>query len=299
MKLTVNLAEDAIITLKGKAGRKLVIQDCERYPLPQGVLINDVVTDEEQFLQVLQTIKARYGLCASRVHLVLGSNQIVTKVMQVPKMTEKQMSYLVKMELEHYRTEEKEMIYDYSIIREGDDENGATVLGAAIERGRTELYEELFARCGIKIVSVDIALNALLHLVECIPQLEGGTYLLSVLDGRNMMTVLYIDGIYRHTARSRFLHERGSTELLREAVKEIAAMASFAKSLENGTEVRTLYVGGMNREEQSTLFDMLGSELGIMGGPVKEDGLFITKRKPEFCLADYVYAAGSLLGRQV
>lgn len=45
MKLTVNLAEDAIITLKGKAGRKLVIQDCERYPLPQGVLINDVVTD--------------------------------------------------------------------------------------------------------------------------------------------------------------------------------------------------------------------------------------------------------------
>ena len=54
-----------------------------------------------------------------------------------------------------------------------------------------------------------------------------------------------------------------------------------------------------NREEQSALFDMLGSELGIMGGPVMEDGLFITKRKPEFCLADYVYAAGSLLGRQV
>ena len=299
MKLTVNLAEDAIITLKGKVGRKLVIQDCERYPLPQGVLINDVVTDEEQFLHVLQTIKARYGLCASRVNLVLGSNQIITKVMQVPKMTEKQLRYLVKMELEHYRTEEKEMVYDYSIIREGDNESGATVLGAAIERGRTELYEELFARCGIKIVSVDIALNALLHLVECIPQLEGETYLLSVLDGRNMMTVLYIDGIYRHTARSRFLHERGSTELLREAVKEIAAMSSFAKSLENGTEVRKLYVGGLNREEQSALFDMLGAELGIMGGPVMEDGLFITKRKPEFCLADYVYAAGSLLGRQV
>ena len=34
MKLTVNLAEDAIITLKGKVGRTLVIQDCERYPLP-------------------------------------------------------------------------------------------------------------------------------------------------------------------------------------------------------------------------------------------------------------------------
>lgn len=297
MMLTVNLAEDAIITLKGKAGRRFVIQDCERYSLPQGVLINDVVTDEEQFQQVLRKIKARYGLCASRIHLVLGSNQIITKVMQVPRMTKKQLRTMVRMELEHYKTEEKEMVYDYSVIREGGDMEGNTILGAAIERGRTEGYERLFARCEMKIVSVDIALNALLHLVEYIPELKEKTFLLSVLDGRNMMTVLYIDGVYRHTARSRFLHERGSMELIREAVREIAAMANFAKSLENGMEVTRLLVGGISGSEQAFLFEGLSMELGIEGSLVKEDECFITKKKPDFCLADYIYAAGSLLGR--
>lgn len=297
MRLTVNLAEDAIITLKGKSGRKFVIQDCERYPLPQGVLINDVVTDEEQFQQVLRKIRARYGLFSNRIHLVLGSNQIVTKVMQVPKMNRKQLLTLVSMELEHFKTEEKEMVYDYSVIRERGDSDGATILGAAIERGGTDIYEKLFSQCGMKIVSVDIALNALLHLVECIPELEGKTYLVTVLDGRNMMTVLYIDGIYRHTARSRFLHERGSIELIREVVKDIAAMANFAKSLENGTEVIQLHVGGMGGEELALLFEVLNRELGILGSPIKQNEHFITKRKPDFCLADYVYAAGSLLGR--
>lgn len=297
MRLTVNLAEDAIITLKGKAGRKFVIQDCERYPLPQGVLINDVVTDEEQFQEVLKKIKARYGPHTGRVHLVLGSHQIITKVMQVPKMTRKQLLALVRMELEHYRTEEKEMIYDYSVICGNRNADGATILGAAIERGGTENLEKLFARCGMKIGSVDIALNALLHIVEYLPELEGETYLLSVLDGRNMMTVLYIDGIYRHTARSCFLHERGSVELIREAVKEIAAMAGFAKSLEKGREVRKLFVGGIGGDEQALLFGILSQELGMEGRPIKENEQFATKRKRDFRLADYVYAAGSLLGR--
>lgn len=297
MMLTVNLAEDAIITLKGKAGRRFVIQDCERYSLPQGVLINDVVTDEEQFQQVLRKIRARYGSCAKRIHLVLGSNQIVTKVMQAPKMTEKQLGSMVRMELEHYWSEEKEMIYDYSVIHKGGDLEGNTILGAAIERGRTEGYELLFAQCGMKIVSVDIALNALLHLVEYIPELEEKTFLLSVMDGRNTMTVLYIDGVYRHTARSRFLHERGSVELIREAVREIAAMANFAKSLENGMEVTRLFVGGISGEEQALLFGVLELELGIEGSLVKGNEHFITKGKTDFCLSDYVYAAGSLLGR--
>lgn len=297
MVLVVNLAEDAIITLKGRAGRSFVIEDCEKYLLPRGVLINDVVVEEEPFKQVLREIKTRYGLCANRIHLVLGSCQIVTKVMQAPKMTEKQLLTMVEMELEHYNIEEKEMLYDYSVLLKNGNPEGSTILGAAIERGRTEIYKRLFGQCKMRIVSVDIALNALLHLAEYLPEWKEKTYLLSVLDGRNMMTVLYIDGIYRHTARSRFLHERGSRELLEEVVKEIGVMAGFARSLDHGREIREWYVGGTGGEEQALLFEMLDRELGMTGSPVKKNKQFITKRKPDFCLADYLYAAGSLLGR--
>lgn len=297
MILTVNLAEDAILTLKGRVGRKPVVYECERYSLPKGVLINDVVTDEDQFLQVLQKIKVRYGFCARRIHLVLGSHQIVTKVMQVPRMTKRQMHAMVRMELEHYRTGEKEMLYDYSVIREAEDSEGSMILAAAIERGGTESCERLFGQCGMRIQSVDIGLNALLHLIEYLPECRGETFLFSVMDGRNMMTVLYIDGIYRHTARSRFLHERGSKELLGEVVREIRVMSGFASSLEHGTSVTRLLVGGIRREEQGPLFEMLDRELGIEGSLVSGKDPFATGRRLNFCLADYVYAAGSLLGR--
>lgn len=297
MRLVVKLEEDAIITVNGSMRRKILIKDCQRYSLPQGTLINDVITDEEQFKLVLKQMKKRYGFRSKQIHLVLGSNQIPSKVMQVPKMTKNQLVTLVEKELEHYKMEDTAMIYDYSVVRKNGSSGVETILGAAILQEQLEAYIKLFAECGMKILSVDIALNALIQLVEYLPVLEGKTYLLSVLDGRNMLTLLYINGIYKHTGRSRFLHERGSEELIREAVHDIGIMGGFAKSLEGGASVPVVYFGGVAGEERDRLFTGVKAELDMESSMLELEDDLVTMRAQDFQLADYVYATGNLLGR--
>lgn len=298
MKLSLNLAEDAIIAVKGGGDRVLRIVDCQRYRLPQGSLINDVIVDEAPFKTVLEQIKRKHPADRNKIHLVLGSNQILTKVMQVPCLPHKQLLTLVQRELETYKVEDKEMIYDYGVIRQHNGYGHAgTILGAAIEREKLDYYRKVFKECGMKIKSMNVALNVVTNLAEHLPSLKGKTYILAVLDGRNMQTSLYIDGIYRHTGRIRFLYERNTEELLRETVKEIGIIGSFARSLEYGAPVSAVYFCGLEKEEEEPLFEMLRREKGINAAVPEAAGKIMAEPGISYQLADYAYATGNLLGR--
>lgn len=298
MKLSVGLSEDAITVVKGSLGRHVRIRDCRRYDLPKGTLINDVIAEEETFKEVLREIKIQYPFDSRRVCLTFGSSRVLAKIMQVPGLTRKQLLYMVEKELENYQVEEKEMVYDYGVVRRNPGwRQGGTILGAAIEREKIVNYQKIFRECGLEIQSMNISLHAMVRLVEHLPELAGKTCIFAVLDGRNMHMCLYTNGVYRHTARSRFLHERGTGELLQEVIKDIGVIDSFAKSLETGMPVTTVYFCGLQKMEREPLFRSLKEELGMEGRIPEETERFSVRKGLSYHLADYAYATGSLLGR--
>lgn len=291
MILSVKLAEDAIVVVLGSAGKRVVVQDCCIYILPQGTLINDVITDERQFKIVLEEIKKKYSRYKGAVHLLLGSNQIITKIMQVPPMSGNQLMYTVEKELQPYKGEWVDLVYDYSVIRRENIKNrGGTILGAAIEREKIRQFKSLFEESGMRIKTINIAANAMLQLMERLPDLAGGTYILSILDGRNMLSTLYIDGIYVHTGRSRFLYDRGSGEFLAELRNEIGALVHFGNSLGRGPINQTLYFGGLSDYERE--------HLGVESKPIETPNYFRIADGIDYKLKDYFYATGNLFGKQ-
>lgn len=289
--LSVKLAEDAIVIVLGNAGKRVVIEDCCKYILPQGTLINDVITDEKQFKTVLEEMKHKYHRYENNIHLLLGSNQIITKIMQVPPMSKHQLLYTVEKELSQYKGEEADLVYDYSVIRrENTNNRGGTILGAAMEREKIVRFKALFETCGMRIKTIDIAANAALQLIERLPYLAGKTYILSVLDGRNMMSMLYMDGMCVHTGRSRFLYDRDSQEFLTEMRGEIRALIHFSNSLGKGTVTKTLYFGGLSEHEKE--------HLGVDGINIETPEYFQIAAGVDYSLKDYFYATGNLFGRQ-
>ena len=129
MKLIIYLGEDNIKVVLGKCRKQLWIKTCKTYELPKGTLINDVITDQEAFTDVLKMIAKTYRRYAGRVHLVLGSNKIITKMMKVPSMSEKSLLEIAKKELKSFLVNgEEDMIYDYGRI------NQESILCAAVQR---------------------------------------------------------------------------------------------------------------------------------------------------------------------
>ena len=51
----------------------------------------------------------------------------------------------------------------------------------------------------MKLKAIDVAVDGLNSLVDFLPSFRNKTFIMAVADGRNMMTSLYIDGVYAYT----------------------------------------------------------------------------------------------------
>ena len=217
MRLSVYLGENEIRTVLGRSGKTIEIMDCLSVRLKEGALINDVVTEEAAVKEVLNGIRKRYGKYRRHVYLTMGGNQIITKVLSAPRLPRCQMMELVRRELSDLilPSEKDGYVYDYSIVRKKNrDHKGRTILCVAMKRSVIHEYQTLFSECGMKLKAIDVAVDGLNSLVDFLPSFRNKTFIMAVADGRNMMTSLYIDGVYAYTNRMRLVDERGTSESL-------------------------------------------------------------------------------------
>ena len=84
-------------------------------------------------------------------------------------------------------------------------------------------YIELFDATGIRLKSVDISINALHKLTQELADLNGKTYIVSVLDGNNVSSYLFEKNHYTFSNRTRLFSERGTQAFISEMNSNIPA----------------------------------------------------------------------------
>lgn len=298
MKLSVYLGENEIWTVLGRTGKKIEIQDCSRIRLKEGALINDIVTEEEAVRDVLNRIRGRYRKYRRQVYLTMGGNQIITRVLKVPRLPHKQMRELVRRELSDLilPSEEGSYVYDYSVIRKGKGERKSrNILCVAMKREVIEEYEALFSDCGLKLKAIDVALDGLNRLVDFLPAFNSNNFILTVVDGRNMMTALYVDGVYTYTNRMRLVEERGTLESGEEMAKVIRSVIHFCQMQKDEFELDFVSLCGLEKEELDILIpDILKNEEIAVNVPEAE-GRIIAEEGLDYSIDRFMYVTGNLL----
>ena len=282
------LGEDNIKVVLGKPRERLSVKTCRTYELPKGTLINDVITDDEAFEQTLRTIGRDFRRYAGEVHLVLGSNKIITRVLKVPSLPNAVLMETARKELKGYLVkEEEDMVYDYGRI------DAETILCAAVRRSMLEEYSARFRQCRLRLKSVSAALDSVTAFAQRLPLLKGNTFILVILDGRNMISSLYIGGVYIYTSRLRLLAERGTEETCSEMLGQMASVKSFAENRYHAGEITSIYLCGLKEEEEQVLYPMVKEDLDV-----NACALELYAEEPGENLQAYLYAAGGLLARR-
>lgn len=298
MRLSVYLGEDEIRTALGRAGKKIEIHDCCRIRLEEGTLINDVVTEEEAVKAVLADIRERYGKYRRSVYLTMGGNQIITKVMQVPRLARRHMLELVKQELSDLilPSEENSYVYDYSVIRRKNRDNkGRTILCVAMKRKVVAEYENLFSECGLKLKAIDVAVGGVNRLVDFLPVFHEKTFILAVADGRNLMTSIYIDGVYTYTNRMRLVEERGRKGCTEEMEKVIRSVIHFCRVQKEEFELDFVCICGISEKEREFLIPGITRSEDIAVFVPEPGDLVEAKAGVSYSVDNYMYVTGNLI----
>ena len=260
--------------------------------LPEGCLINGVITNEADLAAALKEFFAANKLPTNRVALMAGGTQFMYRIVTLPAMSEKKRLAVLARELSTGGVETKAPLDDYMLL--AHDGKGDTVLATRVEQAVIAGYDALAKAAGFKLHSIDLGLAALIKAVRTVPALQKETFVLLQFDDDTISAALFEQGQYTYSTRSRLFNPRGTVESGTEIAQKLSGILQFHIAGKSAHPIRTVYFGGADAQDIRVCTP--GCEaLALQVAPFPDSP---TVRLPDGVrLCDVLFAAGNLIAR--
>ncbi|MGI6071248.1 MAG: type IV pilus biogenesis protein PilM [Blautia sp.] len=285
MITSVYLSNNILHIVTGERKKGLpAVQQTYSVEIPEGSLLNGLITNEQELVEQLKEIWENNHLPASDVELVVDTSKFVTKQVSLPKQKEKHL--LENLAREYSDVERREnAVYDYMVIGENKGTKLREMMAVMTDSDYLEGILKVFREAGISVKSITTARS---NAVKLLPHIlnQGNTAktcILQVLVGSTLTSLLWIDGTYTYANKKRLFCERGTDQFAVEVIRNINSMVQFHSSLKSDSEIKNIYLCGFTQEEIGSCQEAAGQfELGMEVAAL------------DYEYRDYLYAAGSL-----
>jgi len=257
LKLVIGSADSNVIR----------VEDYGIYLLPEGAMINGIITDEEAMIRYLAEIGEVLDCFKHEALLVIDTSNIRSRVIDVPIVPELKMIDFIAHDLGAFSEGGNNDVFDYAVLNGKTPDGGARVLAVAVDREILQVYRNTFTSAGFNLKGVNIGINALVKLSRILPQLKTGARILAAIDDRNLTLSLFEDGDYKITNRYRLLQMEDTQEWRQELGNNISAVIQFHKGQRPTEEISAVYFAGLSPTKTAALAEplaYLGIEIGLL-----------------------------------
>lgn len=293
MATSIYISNERIDIVQGSVkSKKIVVKNVIDIPITEGAIINGVITDEFEITEKLREAFKNNPSLDKNILLTVDSGSIYVKKLTVPSLNVRKLGGIIKenfSEIDGY----EDLLYDFATLDVGEKKDGALVLACAVERDLIESYYDIFKRLNIKIKKINISHACAISLISRVGTLLNDTFVISILDKNNMSNLLFVNGVYSYSNRTRLVEQRGSEACASEIFGNLSSLIQFNKSEKNGTDIESFYFCGTN-ENESELFNVLSRDLERNVSEFKTQGNIVF-RDNKSSVAEHFYAIGNLI----
>lgn len=262
--------------------------------LPEGCLINGVITNEADLAEALKAFFADNKLPTGRVALIAGGSQFMHRIMELPAMSEKKRLAVLSHELSSSGAETTAPLDDYMLLSRDAKTRTDTVLATRVEQSVIAGYAALAKAAGFKLTCIDLGLAAPIKAVRTIPALQNGTFVVLQFDDDTISACLFVQGQYTYSTRSRLFNPRGTAESGTEIAQKLSGLIQFHIASKSEHQIDTVYFAGADAKD----FTVCRPGCEALALKVEQFPDSPTVSLPRgTALADVLYAAGNLIAR--
>lgn len=262
--------------------------------LPEGCLINGVITNEADLAEALKAFFADNKLPTGRVALIAGGSQFMHRIMELPTMSEKKRLAVLSHELSSSGAETTAPLDDYMLLSRDAKTRTDTVLATRVEQSVIAGYDALAKDAGFKLTCIDLGLAAPIKAVRTIPALQNGTFVVLQFDDDTISACLFVQGQYTYSTRSRLFNPRGTAESGTEIAQKLSGLIQFHIASKSEHQIDTVYFAGADAKDFTVCRP--GCEALALKVEQFPDSPTVSLPKGT-ALADVLYAAGNLIAR--
>lgn len=262
--------------------------------LPEGCLINGVITNEADLAEALKAFFADNKLPTGRVALIAGGSQFMHRIMELPAMSEKKRLAVLSHELSSSGAETTAPLDDYMLLSRDAKTRTDTVLATRVEQSVIAGYDALAKDAGFKLTCIDLGLAAPIKAVRTISALQNGTFVVLQFDDDTISACLFVQGQYTYSTRSRLFNPRGTAESGTEIAQKLSGLIQFHIASKSEHQIDTVYFAGADAKDFTVCRP--GCEALALKVEQFPDSPTVSLPKGT-ALADVLYAAGNLIAR--
>lgn len=262
--------------------------------LPEGCLINGVITNEADLAEALKAFFADNKLPTGRVALIAGGSQFMHRIMELPAMSEKKRLAVLSHELSSSGAETTAPLDDYMLLSRDAKTRTDTVLATRVEQSVIAGYDALAKDAGFKLTCIDLGLAAPIKAVRTIPALQNRTFVVLQFDDDTISACLFVQGQYTYSTRSRLFNPRGTAESGTEIAQKLSGLIQFHIASKSEHQIDTVYFAGADAKDFTVCRP--GCEALALKVEQFPDSPTVSLPKGT-ALADVLYAAGNLIAR--
>ena len=262
--------------------------------LPEGCLINGVITNEADLAEALKAFFADNKLPTGRVALIAGGSQFMHRIMELPAMTEHTRLAALSHPPSARGAETTAPRDDYMLLSRDAKTRTDTVLATRVEQSVIVGYDALAKDAGFKLTCIDLGLAAPIKAVRTIPALQNGTFVVLQFDDDTISACLFVQGQYTYSTRSRLFNPRGTAESGTEIAQKLSGLIQFHIASKSEHQIDTVYFAGADAKDFTVCRP--GCEALALKVEQFPDSPTVSLPKGT-ALADVLYAAGNLIAR--
>lgn len=300
MSTSIYLSNNIIRIIVGAgSGKNIEIKKEITRNIPEGSLINGVITNHQDLEEELRTIWKEEQLAVKDVFLVVHSSKFVSKQLTLAGGSKKQLEQMLPLEFSDVERYE-EAVYDYMLMpkTKSGNKNVEELLGVMAERNFVTEYIELFQRLGIKLSGIINGIGAAVKSLENLKQLNRRSCIVQVVDGANLESILWVEGEYKYSMNRRVFAAPGSREFGTEVIRHTNSVLQFYGSMKMDIPITEMLVCGATANEIQLFREISDeAEMNLQIHPLDVASEVKGTGKTEK-LADYIYPYGALIPRK-
>ncbi|MDR0292963.1 MAG: hypothetical protein LBH95_02280 [Oscillospiraceae bacterium] len=215
------------------------------HPLPEGTMINGMITDAAFLTECLEGMRKEHPGLFADPSLIVDGSSILSRRLVTPKLGGKRRQQLVRDDFADATDNPNNLVC--GSFKMGDEGGSEVILACAADSAQVDSYTEAFKAAGIRLRSIHVGAQAILSFVAPRQELRQKSFILNLLDGFTMVSLIFQNGNNVFMSRSR-LYGDTKEALFQNALDNLSGLIQFNRS-QKFEELTHCYYLGVNEAD--------------------------------------------------
>ena len=262
MSVSVYFSNQIIQIAVGKRARKGVLKSVFTTLAPEGSIINGIIMDAESLGEHMKSFWETNNLPKKDVYLVVNSNKIAGKSLNVPMLNEKKTLSFIKREFADMQRDDADNTLSFTKIG-GDKKAKIRRLYAEMApKDQLKEFITLFEGMGIQLKGIISGEGSIIGYAGQTLLKQAQTFVLQIINGNLVSNVLFADGEFRYYNSIRCFNDPGTEAYLDDLARSLNQMEQFMGAQKIVAQIEKVFIAG-TRGDSMGIYRQVVADHGI------------------------------------